>query len=172
MAAASPSIEEDLETLLTAIKNLPASAQSGRRSDPLGIYLTPGLTKSNNSKPAFPSHKDSAYFVFNHQWEHVFQKQPGDPDHKLQKLVSSGRGMHGLILAHAWAKHVTWDILAIPGVSISVECLFSSLKHTLSDARSSMTAETASVDIVTMECLKSGLAEGVNYTDFIKIHEK
>ncbi|KAJ7831822.1 hypothetical protein B0H14DRAFT_3463771 [Mycena olivaceomarginata] len=35
------------------------------------------------------------------------------------------------------------DILAIPGVSISVERLFSSLKHTLSDARSSMTAETA-----------------------------
>jgi hypothetical protein len=35
-----------------------------------------------------------------------------------------------------------------------------------------MTAETASVDIVTKEWLKSGLAEGVNYTDFIKIHEK
>ncbi|KAJ7858209.1 hypothetical protein B0H14DRAFT_2577829 [Mycena olivaceomarginata] len=102
--AASPSIEEDLETLLTAIKNLPASAQSGCRSDPLGKYLTPGLTKSNNPKPAFPSHKDGAYFVFNHQWEHVFQKQPGDPDDKLQKLMSSGCRMHGLILAHAWAK--------------------------------------------------------------------
>jgi hypothetical protein len=103
--AASPLIEEDLETLLTAIKNLPASAQSVRRSDPLGKYLTPGLTKGNNPESAFPSHKDGAYFVFNHQWECVFQKQPGDPDDKLQKLVSRGRGMHGLILAHAWAKH-------------------------------------------------------------------
>ncbi|KAJ7836133.1 hypothetical protein B0H14DRAFT_3705468 [Mycena olivaceomarginata] len=59
--AASPSIEEDLETLLTAIKNLPASAQSGCHSDPLGKYLTPGLTKGNNPEPAFPSHKDGAY---------------------------------------------------------------------------------------------------------------
>ncbi|KAJ7357971.1 hypothetical protein DFH08DRAFT_687397, partial [Mycena albidolilacea] len=56
--------------------------------------------------------------------------------------------------------------------SISVERLFSSLKHTLSDARSSMTAETMFVDIVTKEWLKSELAEGVNYTDFIKINEK
>ena len=67
---------------------------------------------------------------------------------------------------------VARDILAIPGVSISVERLFSGLKHTLSDARASMTAETASVDIVTKEWLKSGLAEGVNYMDFIKIHAK
>ncbi|KAJ7816424.1 hypothetical protein B0H14DRAFT_2602686 [Mycena olivaceomarginata] len=112
--AASPSIEEDLETLLTAIKNLPASAQSGHRSAPLGKYLTPGLTKSNNPEPTFPSHKDGAYFVFNHQWEHVFQKQPGDPDDKLQKLVSSGRGMHGLILAHAWANdRPRWRCAAI-----------------------------------------------------------
>ena len=55
---------------------------------------------------------------------------------------------------------VTQDILAMPGVSISVDCLFSSLKHTLSVARSSMTAETVSVDIVTKEWLKAGLAEG------------
>jgi hypothetical protein len=64
--------------------------------------------------------------------------------------------------------YIVRDILAIPGVSISVEHLFSSLKHTLSDAQSSMTAETASVDIATKEWLKSG----VNYTDFIKIHKK
>jgi len=32
-----------------------------------------------------------------------------------------------------------------------------------------MTAEMVSVDIVTKEWLKEGLAEGVNYTDFIKI---
>jgi hypothetical protein len=40
------------------------------------------------------------------------------------------------------------------------------LNHTPSDARSSMTAETASVEIVTKEWLRSGLAEGVNYMDF------
>jgi hypothetical protein len=68
--------------------------------------------------------------------------------------------------------HVARDILAIPDVSISVECFFSSLKHTLSDARSSMTAETASVGIVTKEWLKSGLAEGVNYMEFIRINIK
>jgi hypothetical protein len=66
---------------------------------------------------------------------------------------------------------VVRDILAIPGVSISLECLLSSVKHTLSDARSSMTAETVSVDIVTKEWLKSGLGQGINYVDFIEIHD-
>ncbi|KAJ7775629.1 hypothetical protein DFH07DRAFT_732340, partial [Mycena maculata] len=60
------------------------------------------------------------------------------------------------------------DILPIPGVSISVEHLFSSVKHTLLDARSSMTAETAAVDIMTKEWLKSGL----DYTKFINAHRK
>ncbi|KAJ7301964.1 hypothetical protein DFH08DRAFT_827070 [Mycena albidolilacea] len=40
------------------------------------------------------------------------------------------------------------DILAIPGVSISVKHFFSSLKHTLSDARLSMTAETIYIHII------------------------
>ncbi|KAJ7289233.1 hypothetical protein C8J57DRAFT_998635, partial [Mycena rebaudengoi] len=64
------------------------------------------------------------------------------------------------------------DILAISesGVSISVERPFSSLKHTLTDSRSSMTALTAPLDIVTKAWLKSGLGEDINYTDFIKIH--
>ncbi|KAJ7740685.1 hypothetical protein DFH07DRAFT_751407, partial [Mycena maculata] len=61
------------------------------------------------------------------------------------------------------------DILAIPGVSTSVEHLFSSVKHTLSDARSSMTAETAAVDIVTKEWL---LKSGLDYTKFINAHRK
>jgi hypothetical protein len=86
--------------------------------------------------------------------------------HNAKSLVQENSG------ALKYMGRVARDILAIPGVSISVERLFSSLKHTLSDARSSMTAETASVDIVTKEWLKSGLAEGVNYTDFIKIYEK
>ncbi|KAJ7740482.1 hypothetical protein DFH07DRAFT_751685, partial [Mycena maculata] len=60
------------------------------------------------------------------------------------------------------------DILAIPGVSISVKHLFSSVKHILLDAHSSMTAETAAVDIVTKEWLKSEL----DYTKFINAHRK
>jgi hypothetical protein len=55
------------------------------------------------------------------------------------------------------------DILAIPGVSISVERLFSSSKHTLSDSRSSLTAESASKTIVTKEWLRKGLGDRVNY---------
>ncbi|KAJ7795934.1 hypothetical protein B0H13DRAFT_2392880 [Mycena leptocephala] len=35
-----------------------------------------------------------------------------------------------------------------------------------------MTTETASADIITKEWLKSGLAQGVNYMDFIRIHGK
>ncbi|KAJ7027120.1 hypothetical protein C8F04DRAFT_965571 [Mycena alexandri] len=62
--------------------------------------------------------------------------------------------------------------LAIPGVSISVERLFSSVKKTLSDDHSSMTVETASVDIVTKEWIKAGLAEGLNWMDFIRIIER
>jgi hypothetical protein len=50
-----------------------------------------------------------------------------------------------------YTARVARDILAIEGVSISVERLFSGVKHTLSDTRSSMTAETATVDIVTEE---------------------
>ncbi|KAJ7354026.1 hypothetical protein DFH08DRAFT_803936 [Mycena albidolilacea] len=65
---------------------------------------------------------------------------------------------------------VAWDILAIPGVSISVERLFSSLKKTITDERASKTVETVFVDVVTKEWLKLGLAKGVNYMDFIKIH--
>ncbi|KAJ7716962.1 hypothetical protein DFH07DRAFT_682253, partial [Mycena maculata] len=65
---------------------------------------------------------------------------------------------------------VARDILAIPGVSISVECLFSSVKHTLLDACLSMTAETAAVDIVMKEWLKSGIAPGVDYMKFINTH--
>ena len=69
-----------------------------------------------------------------------------------------------------YMSRVARNILAIPDESISVECLFSSLKHTLSHARTSMTSETVFLDVVTKEWLKSGLAEGVDYTDFIKIN--
>ncbi|KAJ7851051.1 hypothetical protein B0H14DRAFT_3451624 [Mycena olivaceomarginata] len=100
----APSLNKDLETLLT-IKNLPAAAQSGRCHDPTGKYLSPGLYKGDNPKPAFPSHKASPCTVFNERWECIFQKQPGDPDDKLEMFVSHGRGKHGLNLAHAWVTH-------------------------------------------------------------------
>ena len=60
------------------------------------------------------------------------------------------------------------DILAIPGVSISVERLFSSSKHTLSDSRSSLTAQSASKTVIAKEWLKKGLGEGVNYLDNVR----
>ncbi|KIM76658.1 hypothetical protein PILCRDRAFT_12545 [Piloderma croceum F 1598] len=63
------------------------------------------------------------------------------------------------------------DILAIPGVSISVEWLFSSSKHTLSDSRSLMTAESASKTVVAKEWLKKGLGDGLNYLDEVHILE-
>jgi hAT family C-terminal dimerisation region len=57
---------------------------------------------------------------------------------------------------------IAHNILAIPGVSISVEWLFSSSKHTLSDSHSAMTAESASKTVVAREWLKKGLGVGVN----------
>ena len=57
------------------------------------------------------------------------------------------------------------DVLAIPGVSISVERLFSSSKQTLSDARSSLTTQSASKTVVAKELVKKGFGEGLNYLD-------
>jgi len=65
---------------------------------------------------------------------------------------------------------VARDILAIPGVSISVERLFSSSKHTLSDLQSSMTAASASKTVVAKEWLKQGLGNGIDYLDGQQIH--
>jgi hypothetical protein len=67
--------------------------------------------------------------------------------------------------------HIARDILAIPGVSISVERLFPSSKHTLSDSQSSMTAESASKTVVVKEWLKKGFGDGVNYLDGFRIEE-
>ncbi|EIW52476.1 Ac-type transposase, partial [Trametes versicolor FP-101664 SS1] len=63
------------------------------------------------------------------------------------------------------------DVLAIPGVSIAIERLFSSCRHTLTDARSSMLAETASTTIVTKEWLKRGLGDDIAYLEDVTIHE-
>ena len=64
---------------------------------------------------------------------------------------------------------ITHDVLAIPRVSISVERLFSSSKHTLSDSRSAMMAESASKTVVAKEWLKKGLGAGVDYFDDVRI---
>jgi hypothetical protein len=64
---------------------------------------------------------------------------------------------------------ITCDILAIPGVSISVEWLFSSNKHTLSDVCSAMTAESTSKTVVAKEWLKKGLGVGINYLDDVHV---
>ena len=61
------------------------------------------------------------------------------------------------------------DVLAIPGVSISVEWLFSISKHTLSDSCSTMTADSTSKTVVVKEWLKKGLRVGINYLDDVCI---
>ncbi|KAJ7760879.1 hypothetical protein DFH07DRAFT_725442, partial [Mycena maculata] len=48
------------------------------------------------------------------------------------------------------------DILAIAGVSIAVKGLFSSSKHTMSDAWSSMAAATTAATVVKNEFLNAG----------------
>ena len=55
---------------------------------------------------------------------------------------------------------IACDILAIPGVSISVERLFLSSKHTLSDVWSSLSAESALKTVVAKEWLEKGFKEG------------
>ncbi|KAJ6551542.1 hypothetical protein B0H19DRAFT_1073230 [Mycena capillaripes] len=54
---------------------------------------------------------------------------------------------------------IACDMLAIPGVSIAVEHLFSSSKHTMSDARLSMAAAIISVTVVAKELLNTGFGQ-------------
>jgi len=76
---------------------------------------------------------------------------------RAEKSTEAPQEMQGTLI---FMSRVARDVLAIPGVGISCERLFSSVKRTLADSRSSMTAKTASVDIVTKEWLKAGLVEG------------
>ncbi|KAF7358398.1 hypothetical protein MVEN_00889900 [Mycena venus] len=55
-------------------------------------------------------------------------------------------------------------------IEVTVECLFSSSKHTMSDARSSMVVATASATVVAKELLKAGFGEGLDYLQGITIH--
>jgi hypothetical protein len=84
--------------------------------------------------------------------------------HFALKFPNVFQNMQGTLKAMAAAVR---DILAIPGVSISVERLFSSMKKTLRHDRSSITAETASVDIMTKEWLKAGLDQDIDYRQVI-----
>ncbi|KAJ7743448.1 hypothetical protein DFH07DRAFT_777365 [Mycena maculata] len=68
------------------------------------------------------------------------------------------------------SSRIARDVLAIRGVSITVECLISSSKDTMSDAWSSMVAATVSATIVAKELLKAGFSEGLNYLEGITIH--
>ncbi|KAJ7696265.1 hypothetical protein B0H17DRAFT_883350, partial [Mycena rosella] len=62
---------------------------------------------------------------------------------------------------------IACNILCIPGVSIAVECLFSSSKHTLakSDAQLFMAASTASSTVVTKELSSLGFRDGLDYLE-------
>jgi hypothetical protein len=64
------------------------------------------------------------------------------------------------------------DVLAIPGTSISVERLFSSLWHMMSEERGSMTAETIRMAVLIKEGIKSGLMDGHCFTDYVKVQSK
>ncbi|KAJ3019454.1 hypothetical protein NUW54_g80 [Trametes sanguinea] len=64
------------------------------------------------------------------------------------------------------------DILAIPGVSIAVERLFWSCRHTLHDARSSLSASSASMTVITMEWLKRGLGDNIDYLEQVSIWQQ
>jgi hypothetical protein len=62
--------------------------------------------------------------------------------------------------------------LAIPGTSISVERLFLSLQHTMSEERGSMTAETIRMAVLIKEGIKSGLMDSHRFTDYVKVQFK
>ncbi len=66
---------------------------------------------------------------------------------------------------------IAHDVLAIPGVSIGVEHLFSSCRHTLTDPRASMSPITASMTIISKEWLKRGLGDDIDYLKGISIHQ-
>lgn len=64
------------------------------------------------------------------------------------------------------------DVLAVPGVSVSVERLFSSCKLTLTDTRSALTAINAARLIVAKEWARRGRADAVAFLDGVSIHNR
>jgi hypothetical protein len=65
---------------------------------------------------------------------------------------------------------MTRDILAIPGVSVAVERLFSSCRRTMTEERGSLTPDSAWKTVISKEWLKAGLGKGLNYLDGVAIH--
>ncbi|KIK73617.1 hypothetical protein PAXRUDRAFT_177949, partial [Paxillus rubicundulus Ve08.2h10] len=65
--------------------------------------------------------------------------------------------------------HIAQDVLMIPAVSVSVEWLFSSSKHTLSDSCSSLMVESASLTIISKEWLKLGYGDGIDYLQGVAV---
>ena len=61
--------------------------------------------------------------------------------------------------------------VAIPGVSIGVERLFSSCRHTLTETRASLAATSAAKTIVLKEWLKRGYGNDVEYLENVSIHD-
>lgn len=55
------------------------------------------------------------------------------------------------------------DVLAVPGVSVPMEQLFSSSRQTITDAWCCMTAESASMTICMKEWLKEGLGHSIEF---------
>jgi hypothetical protein len=65
---------------------------------------------------------------------------------------------------------MTRDILATPGVSVTVERLSSSCRRTMTEERGSLTPDSACKTVISKEWLKAGLGKGLNYLNGIAIH--
>lgn len=63
------------------------------------------------------------------------------------------------------------DILAIPGVSVAVERLFSHCRKTLTESRSSLAAESAARTVVCKDLLKLGLGDEISYLEGKSTHD-
>lgn len=63
------------------------------------------------------------------------------------------------------------DILAIPGVSVAVERLFSHCRKTLTEARSSLAADSSAKTVVCKDLLKLGLGDKISYLEGKSTHD-
>lgn len=155
---------------------MPVPAQKDQVSKSIfGKAIKPLLSSKNSAQPAGGVMSEVAKYLTG-----IYPTQEDDPLPWFKVRLSLMRSCrtaiyNGLCLqlhAHEFPiiSLIARDVLAIPGVSISVERLFSSSKHTLSDSRSSLTAESSSKAVVSKEWLKAGLGENLNYLDGRTIH--
>jgi len=156
------------------IKALPKTLSAGDKNGPIAANFTSHKFDSD----------EGPYYSFDKAWNRTFQvldTQPTTPASPSKSFFMEAIRMYPCLDGNAlawWKKHanefpvlsrIARDILAIPGVSISVERLFSSSNHTLSDTRSSMTAESASKTGVVKKWLKKGLGEGIDFLDGFQV---